>query len=46
MVPLRDDIVIDAGLRVKRRRPVDYLSRWKLEIDAAERRKASADSLC
>jgi hypothetical protein len=46
MVPLRDDIGIDAGLRVKRRRLVDYLSRWKLEIDAAERRKAPADSLC
>jgi hypothetical protein len=39
MVPPGDHIDIDAGLRVKQRRFVDYLTRWKLEIDAAERRK-------
>jgi hypothetical protein len=35
MVPLRDGIAIDAGLRVKRRRLVDHPWRRKLEIDAA-----------
>jgi hypothetical protein len=46
MVPLRDGIAIDAGLRVKRRRLVDHPWRRKLEIDTAERRKAPADCLC